>query len=84
MTLDNIILNSAGKIITVEFIKKDGSLRVLNGRLGVKKHLKGGSSTLDPAQYITIYDMKNEGYRAVNRSTIQSVTIAGEKFCLTN
>lgn len=84
MTLDSIILNSAGKIITVEFIKKDGSLRVLNGRLGVKKHLKGGSSTLDPAQYITIYDMKNEGYRAVNRSTIQSVTIAGEKICLTN
>jgi len=84
MTLDSIILNSDGKIITVEFIKKDGTLRILNGRLGVKKHLKGGSSTLDAAQYITIYDLKNEGYRAVNRSTIQSVTIGGVKHGLTN
>jgi len=67
------ILNSNGKIFTVTFIKKDGSLRTLNGRLGVTKHLKGGSSTLDPNQYITVFDLKTKAYRAVNKFTIQSV-----------
>jgi hypothetical protein len=64
------ILNSNGKIFTVTFLKKDGSLRVLNGRLGVTKYLKGGSSTLNPADYITVYDLQSKGYRAVNKSSI--------------
>ena len=45
--------------------------------LGVTKHLKGGISTLNPDLYVTIYDVQNNGYRAVNRSTIQSVTCEG-------
>jgi hypothetical protein len=73
--MDNVtkILNSNGKIFTVTFIKKDGSLRVLNGRLGVTKHLKGGLSTLNPLEYITVYDLQSKGYRAINRSTIIDV-----------
>lgn len=67
------ILNSNGKIFTVEFIKKDGSLRILNGRLGVTKHLKGGTSTLNPDKFITVYDLKTQAYRAVNKLTILSV-----------
>ena len=67
------ILNSNGKIFTVTFIKKDGTIRELNGRLGVIKHLKGGSSTLNPEEYITVYDLKAEGYRAINKATILDV-----------
>lgn len=78
MNLDDIILSSGGKFVSVTFVKKDGSLRTLTGRLGVTKHLKGGVSTLDPNQYITIFDVVNKGYRAVNRGTIQSVTFEGE------
>ena len=77
MKLDQLLLNRGGKLITVTFTKKDGSLRTLTGRLGVTKHLKGGVSTLNPDQYVTIYDVQNSGYRAVNRSTIQSVTCEG-------
>jgi hypothetical protein len=33
----SMIEQSNGKMVTVSFIKQDGSLRVLNGRLGVKK-----------------------------------------------
>jgi hypothetical protein len=73
--LDELILSSLGRFITVEFYKKDGSLRTLTGRLGVKKHLKGGVSTHDPLEYITIYDVVNKGYRAINRYTIRSVTV---------
>jgi hypothetical protein len=67
------ILNSNGKIMTVKFIKKDGSLRVMNCRLGVTKHLKGGSSTLNPDKFITVYDLKSEGYRAIDKESILEV-----------
>jgi hypothetical protein len=67
------ILSSNGKIFSVEFIKKDGSRRLLNCRLGVTKHLKGGSSTLDPDQFITVYDLQSKGYRAINVDTILNV-----------
>jgi hypothetical protein len=73
--LDELILQSAGRFVTVVFEKKDGTMRTLTGRLGVTKHLKGGTSTLNADQYITIYDVVNKGYRAVNRDTIRSVTI---------
>jgi hypothetical protein len=75
--LDQMLLESGGKFVSVTFTKKDGSLRKLVGRMGVKSHLKGGVSTLDPSQYVTIYDVQNGGYRAVNRATIQSVTCEG-------
>ena len=73
--LDELILQSAGRFVTVVFEKKDGTLRTMTGRLGVTKHLKGGTSTLNPDAYITLYDVVNKGYRAVNRDTIRSVTI---------
>ena len=67
------ILNSNGKIFTVTFVKKDGSIRVLNGRLGVTKHLKGGQCTLDKDKFIIVYDLKSEGYRAIDKESILDV-----------
>lgn len=72
--------SSKGRILTVSFVKKDGSLRNLNGRLGVTTHLRGGNSTVDKDRFITIYDLKNDGYRVVNRETIYSVKIDHEEF----
>ena len=73
--LDELILGSAGRFVTVVFEKKDGTMRTLTGRMGVTKWLKGGQSTLDKDQFITIYDVVNKGYRAINRDSIMSVTI---------
>ena len=67
------ILSSNGKIFSVEFVKKDGSVRLMNCRLGVTKYLKGGQSTLDPAKFITVYDLQSAGYRAINVDTILNV-----------
>jgi len=77
MELSQIIETSNGRFFTVSFIKKDGSTRVLNGRLGVEKHLKGGECTLDRAVFLIVYDVQSKGYRAINRDTIQSVTMDG-------
>jgi hypothetical protein len=68
------VLNSNGKFLTVTFRKKDGTIRVMNCRLGVTKHLKGGTSTLDPNKYITVYDLQSKGYRAISKENILSIT----------
>ena len=77
MFIQSVLKATQGKFFTVVFIKKDGTTRSMNCRLGVTKHLKGGASTLNPAQYLTVYDVQAEGYRAVNLSTIVSITCGG-------
>lgn len=72
-----MIEQSNGKMVTVSFIKQDGSTRILNGRLGVKKYLKGGKSSVDANEYISIYDVQNKGYRSVNRNTIVALRMQG-------
>ena len=78
--LDELVKASNGKFVSVRFVKKDGSIRSMVCRLGVTKHLKGGSSTLDPAKYLTVFDLASKGYRAINRATIVSVTIGGVSY----
>jgi hypothetical protein len=77
MKISDFIAQSKGKFITVAFIKKDGTARTLNGRIGVTKHLKGGVSTVNTDKYLVVYDTINTGYRSVNKDTIVSVTCEG-------
>ena len=73
-----LIAQSKGKFVTVTFKKKDGNLRKMNCRLGVTKHLKGGTSTVDHDKYLVVYDVQNAGYRCINKDTIVSVALGGE------
>jgi len=75
--LASLIDQSNGKMLTVSFIKKDGSLRVLNGRLGVTKYIKGSTLNKNSNDYITVYDVQNKGYRSVSRDTIVAVRCNG-------
>jgi len=75
--LSNIIEQSDGRFFTVKFIKKDKSIRTMNARLGVTKHLKGGECTVDRSKYIVAYEL-GTGYRCINRDTIQELTFNGE------
>ena len=59
-----------GKIFSVLFFKKDGTIRKLNGRVGVKKGVKGIGNKIDHSKYITVYDMKKKGFRNVNKDSI--------------
>lgn len=67
------ILNSNGKIFSVTFTKKDGTIRAMVCRLGVTKYLKGGTSTLNPDKFITVYDLQSKGYRAIDKQAIISL-----------
>ena len=62
---------------TVWFIKKDGTERKMTCRFGVKKHLKGGKSTLDENKFYIVYSMADKDYRAVNKETVFRVKISG-------
>jgi len=77
INLSDFIAQSKGKFITVTFVKKDGSVRKLNGRIGVTKHLKNGTSTVDHNKYFVVYDNKNAGYRCVNKDTVKQVSCEG-------
>ena len=77
MKISNFIAESKGKFITINFIKKDGTARKLNGRIGVTKYLKNGTATVDLDKYLIVYDTLNAGYRSVNKDTIVSVTCEG-------
>jgi hypothetical protein len=81
---DIVGLLETGMIGTVTFIKKDGSLRVLTGRMGVKKYVAGDVRTTDADEYAIVWEVNNaEGYtgkgayRNVNISTIQSLVMGG-------
>lgn len=75
--LASLIDQSNGKMLAVSFVKKDGTTRVLNGRLGVTKYIKGSSLNKKSNEYITIYDVQNKGYRSVSRDTIVAVRCNG-------
>lgn len=85
ITLDQakqMILDTKGGFFTVTFIKKDGTPRVMNARLGVKKHLKGGELKYDARAmgYIPVFDMQKREYRMVNSGTILALNIGKKKY----
>ena len=76
------IFETRGSIFSASFTKKDGSLRNMNCRLGVKKYLRGGILNYDPNEFnlICVFDMVKKGYRMINVNTLNSVSIKGEKY----
>jgi len=76
--LEAQIADSKGKFITVTFTKNDGTIRTMNCRTGVTSKLSGGKSTVDHNKYLVVYDIKNNGYRCINRQSILSVKTMGK------
>ena len=66
-------------IFSAQFIKKNGDLRKIVCRFGVKSHLKGGDLKYDPTSlgYVTVFDMQISEYRTINVSKLQSLTFNG-------
>lgn len=79
-----LLSQSEGKILSIQFTKKDGSKRLLNGRLGVTKYLKktGNSTSTKQLGYTTVYDFKAKGYRTVDLRTIKTIKAFGETFSI--
>ena len=84
LSLDEIIQkikDTKGAFFTVKFIKKDGTERIMNCRLGVKKYLKGGDLPYDPVDPIAAKKQDgSEGYRMISINTISSAKISGVEY----
>ena len=61
------------KFFTVTFVKANGEIRKLNGRLGVTKHTISGNTIDTHEDYLCVYDVDKKGYRNVNVNTITNV-----------
>jgi hypothetical protein len=57
-----------GNFFRACFIKKDGTVREMTARFGVKKHLKGGELKYNPESlnYIVVFDIDKGEYRTIN------------------
>ena len=73
---------TGGRIFTVTFRKKDNSERTINARRGVTKHLTGGSLRYNPEDkgVLSVYSLKDEGYRMINLDSLISFKIGGHEF----
>lgn len=73
-----IIKTAKGTVFTATFRKADGSVREMNCRRGVTKHLKGGTSTIAHKQNLLgVFDMQKQAYRCINLDTLIKVKING-------
>ncbi len=68
------------RIFSATFTKKDGSLRKILCKLGVKKHLKGGKKGYDSEalNYLTVYSLDSRGYRTLNLNTLTQIKANGK------
>lgn len=73
-----------GRIFSCYFRKKDGTMREMICRRGVKVGLAGGSLPYDPKprQLLPVFDMSISDRRMVNLATLVSFNIGGETFIL--
>jgi hypothetical protein len=70
---------SGGKFFTVIFTKADGTVRTMNCRTGVKKHLAGGKSTISDRKALqSVFEQKSGGYRSFNVDNVLELHISGE------
>ena len=72
--LKSMIKNTNGKFFTCFFMKKDGTLRKMTARVGVKKGLaNNGFIREEKENLVCVYDMVAHDFRFINLSTLKSL-----------
>ena len=71
-----------GRIFNVQFVKKDGSVRSMNARLGVTKHLRSGQLKYNPTDknYIIVFSMGDGGYRTISLEHVLRIKCNGNEY----
>jgi hypothetical protein len=77
-----MIRASKGKILSVRYRKKDGTMRDMVCRTEVKKGVKGTGMAYDPVEHdlMTVYDVQAEGWRMINLDEIQTLKMNGKEY----
>jgi hypothetical protein len=60
-------VRNEGKVFSVTFVKKDGSVRKMVARLGVRSYLTGGKPkyNADDRGMVVVFSMDDLGYRTI-------------------
>jgi hypothetical protein len=71
-----------GNFFRACFLKKDGTVREMTARFGVKKHLKGGELSYNPEDfnYVVVFDVEKEAYRTINMDKLIFLRYNGKEF----
>ena len=77
-----LIRENKSNIFSVVFLKKDGTIRRMICRLGVKKYVNGKGLKYDPIErgLLGVFDMQKEAYRMVNLNTISNIKMKGVEY----
>ena len=69
-----------GKLFSVTFTKKDGTIRTMVARLGVTSQLRGKGMLYDPEtrNNVVVFSMKDRAYRTINVDRLIRVKAFGE------
>ena len=82
-TARELIMGTNGKIFSVQFEKKDKTIRDMTCRLGVGKFLRGGKSTTDHLPHlITVCELGKEQYRNINLLTLRKLKTGGVEYTI--
>ena len=74
---------ASNKFIAVSFLKRDGTPRTINGRMGVKRYLKGGDNpNTRKESFLIIYSIKDKGYRTVNLDSVFRIAANGKEYLI--
>lgn len=70
-----IIAATAGRWFVCEFIKKNGTRRVMIARIGVRRYVTGAGLKFNPAErgLAVVWDAAARGYRMINLNTLLSL-----------
>lgn len=71
-----------GRFFTCAFVKKDGSKRILNGRSGVKRYVKGVGMSYVPADkgLATVFDTQKREYRSIKTDSVEYLIANGRVY----
>jgi len=75
------IQTAQNTIFSIEFIKKDGTVRNMVARLNVKKGVNGKGLSYDPIAkgLLPVWDMQKNAFRMIQLKTVTKLQIKGEE-----
>ena len=68
--LDNLIAETKGKFFSITFVKKDGSVRVINGKDKYQRLLKGGVNNVAVAGYVPFVNRNTETWASAHKDAV--------------
>ena len=70
------------KFASITFEKKNGETRKMNGRLGVKRYLKGGTNGNSDKDNFLIFWENRVGYRTIDLETVSRIAARGKVYLI--